>query len=281
MTVPPANQQSGERAADPAKDAEQGHLLIWPGRAVYAGPVLKNETHAHHAIQISVALEGTLSLQAPPDRHWRAYRAVTTAPDKPHRLRCDGLVAQIYLDPESAAGVALQQRIGPSGIEPVDIGDDRIVAALDSAAAGALDAERVLWVIDELAGAAMPDPSSRPIDPRVRRVLSIIRTRPGERYSLGALAGEVGLSPSRLGALFRRDVGIPVRRYQLWLRLISAIEILSSRGSLTPAAHEAGFSDSAHLSRTFRRMFGMPPSALRAGQVEVHDLAAGSAAAPI
>lgn len=30
--------------------------------------------------------------------------------------------------------------------------------------------------------------------------------------------------------------------------------------SLTEAAHVAGFADSAHLSRTFRSMFGIAPS---------------------
>jgi AraC-like DNA-binding protein len=32
--------------------------------------------------------------------------------------------------------------------------------------------------------------------------------------------------------------------------------------SLTTAAHEAGFADSAHLSRTFKHMFGLTPSEL-------------------
>ena len=33
-------------------------------------------------------------------------------------------------------------------------------------------------------------------------------------------------------------------------------------GSWTESAHEAGFADSAHLSRTFKRMFGMNPATL-------------------
>jgi AraC family transcriptional regulator len=89
------------------------------------------------------------------------------------------------------------------------------------------------------------------------------------------LADEVALSPSRLGTLFRRDTGIPVRRYQLWLRLIDAIEAHSDGTTLTEAAHYAGFSDSAHLSRTFRRMFGMPPSKLRSEHVEIRHPAEG------
>lgn len=281
MGIPATSLQAADRATGTTTGAGAGHLMLWPGRAVYAGPLLKNEIHAHHAIQISVALDGTLSLQAPPARRWRAYRAVATAPDKAHRLRCDGPIVQVYLDPESAAGVALRDRIGPAGVEPIALDDDRALEALRADGGGLPDADLVLGFVDGLAGAATPDPSSRSIDPRVRRVLSILRAAPGEQVSLGELAGEVGLSASRLGALFRRDVGIPVRRYRLWLRLISAIEILSSDGGLTTAAHEAGFSDSAHMSRTFRRMFGMPPSALRPGRVEVHDFARGSMAAPI
>jgi len=32
---------------------------------------------------------------------------------------------------------------------------------------------------------------------------------------------------------------------------------------LTDAAHQAGFSDAAHMTRAFRRMFGVTPSKLQ------------------
>jgi AraC-like DNA-binding protein len=39
--------------------------------------------------------------------------------------------------------------------------------------------------------------------------------------------------------------------------------------SLSSAAHTAGFADSAHLTRTSRRMFGIAPSAMHvAGEPE-------------
>jgi len=49
----------------------------------------------------------------------------------------------------------------------------------------------------------------------------------------------------------------------LWLRLMRAVERFAAGASLTDAAHEAGFADSAHLSRTFRRMFGIAAGSLR------------------
>jgi AraC-like DNA-binding protein len=57
--------------------------------------------------------------------------------------------------------------------------------------------------------------------------------------------------------------GLPFRTYVVWLRLMRAVELYSAGSSLTDAAHGAGFSDSSHLSRTFRRMFGIPADSLR------------------
>jgi AraC family transcriptional regulator len=48
----------------------------------------------------------------------------------------------------------------------------------------------------------------------------------------------------------------------LWTRLNEAIQIAMAGRSWTEASHAAGFADSAHLTRTFRRMFGMNPAAL-------------------
>jgi AraC-like DNA-binding protein len=57
-------------------------------------------------------------------------------------------------------------------------------------------------------------------------------------------------------------MGIPLRRYLLWLRLIKGIKVALEGVSLTSAAHKVGFSDSAHFSRTFKEMFGLTPSEL-------------------
>jgi AraC-like DNA-binding protein len=41
-----------------------------------------------------------------------------------------------------------------------------------------------------------------------------------------------------------------------------AIQFAMAGRSWTEAAHAAGFADSSHLTRTFRRMFGINPAAL-------------------
>jgi len=71
------------------------------------------------------------------------------------------------------------------------------------------------------------------------------------------IAGRLALSESRFLHLFREQMGIAWRPYLLWRRTICAINAISKDQSATEAAHLSGFSDSAHLSRTFRSLFGI------------------------
>jgi AraC-like DNA-binding protein len=60
--------------------------------------------------------------------------------------------------------------------------------------------------------------------------------------------------------LFSEQVGIPVRKFILWQRLKYALLMLADGSAITKAAHAAGFTDSAHMNRTFNAMFGIGPS---------------------
>jgi len=71
------------------------------------------------------------------------------------------------------------------------------------------------------------------------------------------VASQLALSESRFLHLFSDELGISWRPYLLWRRMMCAILALKNNTSATQAAHLAGFSDSAHLSRTFRKTFGM------------------------
>lgn len=81
----------------------------------------------------------------------------------------------------------------------------------------------------------------------------------------------LGVSVSRFTHVFSESVGMPFRSYILWLRLQAALDSLVTRRSLTRAAHDAGFADAAHLSRIFRRMFGIAPSVALADVRFVRD----------
>ena len=74
------------------------------------------------------------------------------------------------------------------------------------------------------------------------------------------------LSPSRYAHLFTTEVGLPFRRYLLWRKLNRSMQAFGRGATLTDAAFEAGFADSAHLTRTFHQMFGIPPSVMMRGE---------------
>ncbi|MBQ4862289.1 AraC family transcriptional regulator [Pseudoalteromonas sp. MMG013] len=78
-----------------------------------------------------------------------------------------------------------------------------------------------------------------------------------EHWLAKDIATQLNLSESRFLHLFKQNMQLPWRPYLLWRRLICAIKVISKGGSATQAAYIAGFSDSAHLSRTFKKQFGI------------------------
>ena len=102
------------------------------------------------------------------------------------------------------------------------------------------------------------------LDPRLQRVVTHVRSRLGssDSLSLKTLAALAGMSSGRFMHLFTQSLGVPVRPYIRWLRLQLAACELMDGATASMAAHRAGFSDAAHMTRTFRHMLGTTPSEL-------------------
>lgn len=78
-----------------------------------------------------------------------------------------------------------------------------------------------------------------------------------ESWKASDVATRLHLSESRFLHIFTEQVGIPWRPFLLWKRMMCALTNILSGSNATEAAHTAGFSDSSHLSRTFKSTFGM------------------------
>ena len=209
--------------------------------------------HSHHALHIIAARGGRLRVR------WRGGRAETpailTAPDVEHAIDARGLeVALVFVEPESDAGARLLGALDG----PVRAFDDAL--GLPPPGKPVALAAWTESAVARLGGPAL----ARPMHPRVRRVLRLLHGGGDLDVSLPALARAAGLSEGRFVHAFTESVGIPLRRYLLWLKLQRAATLLVTGEALTAAAGAAGFSDAAHMARTFRRMFGVRPSALRA-----------------
>ena len=107
-------------------------------------------------------------------------------------------------------------------------------------------------------------------DPRLERALAALDQHLAGKVSAQALAQAAHLSLSQLERLFAHQLGLPVRRLVLWRRLRIALHLALAGGTLTEAAHGAGFADSAHFSRTMKQLFGVTAAAsLRQLKVEL------------
>lgn len=238
----------------------EGPLPLWPPLLATRGPGSRSDAHAHHAMHVVLAIEGRLRVRLG-DRTIE-HAGVLTAPDVPHAIDADGLeILLVFVDPESTVGAALRPDEDVRAIDE-DV-RDRLVAGADPLRLMTTEGDAWSREVARALGHDVPA-ARRPVHPRVRRVLSHLRTR-DERddASLEALAELAGLSPSRLMHAFTESVGIPLRPYLAWLKLQRAASGIVSGLPLAHAAQAAGFADTAHMSRSFRRMLGMPPSALR------------------
>jgi AraC-like DNA-binding protein len=250
----------------------RGRILIWEGGSLWIMEAMSanrqrarlNEPHSHHAVQVTLALDGDFEFESGDDRV--AGDVVAVAPDAPHAFNARGLFAHVYIEPEcragrAAAGALFEADEPLARVTGVDLDD----LAMDLATAFSRQRrdDRELTnlgrrVIERLAGgAAAPEP-----DARVREILAWVQGRLDYPVSLGDAAHVAGLSKARVRHLFVEQTGLPFRTYLLWLRLMRGLEAFASGASLTDAALGAGFADSAHFSRTFRRMFGTAAAAL-------------------
>ncbi|MDR1600598.1 MAG: AraC family transcriptional regulator [Oscillospiraceae bacterium] len=101
------------------------------------------------------------------------------------------------------------------------------------------------------------------IDLRVRKAVEYISQHYGEPLTTSMLAELVRLNPVYLSSLFRKSLGASVRQYIQRIRVNNA-ELLLEEGvhNITEVAALCGFCDVFYFSRMFKRMKGVPPSAL-------------------
>ena len=243
-----------------------GRIYIWNGGSLLIGQSTSaTDVHAHHAVQIALTVGPAIRFRSKAG-DWHEYRGVIITPDYPHAFDgLNGTVGHVFVEPESREGRALLERLGSSGIVSVGAADvDAAVPLLFGPWAEKRDDAAMVAaghrVIQHFAGGVEP---ASPVDDRVSWAVAYIKQHIGRAITLEEVAAAVNLSPGRFRHLFVEETGMALRPYILWLRFQRAWELISAGQNLTAAAHGAGFADSAHLSRTSRRMFGIPPVALQ------------------
>ena len=248
--------------------AESPHWYLWEGGFLLLGRgAAIVPPHEHHAIQIAFAIDGEIGIKGKRG-DWRMCRGMIIRPDVVHSFNANNaLEAMIFVDPESIEGVWLRTGLREDITVVPDSRLTSSIAELKRFIEQPFESLGVGELINHCVRSLCTGvPPTRRLDERVTRVLAAIRSSDELRMSIEDAAAMAFLSPSRFAHLFKAQVGLPFRRYMLWRKLTRAMLIIGRSQTISTAAHEADFSDAAHLTRTFYQMVGLPPSLLMQGE---------------
>lgn len=200
---------------------------------MYRGPTTAGTLHRHAAFQIVIGMNGDVGVVDASDTTHRAG-ALVVPPMQRHCLLATADVLTYFVEPHCAFADCLRRRHV-----------EGITAAPE------------LRELSEEDVRPLGDRGTEDLDPRL---VNALNASADSAIALPDLAVRVGLSPQRLRALARQQLGMPLARWRVWTRLRRAAAELQRGRSLADAATAAGFADQAHLTRQMREMMGLTPA---------------------
>lgn len=236
---------------------DEGVTRIVEKGALHYSQGQSTSLHAHYAWKIHVGIDASVWLGDGADPRRRVpTRVLVVPPGTVHRTGAIGWSAAIFVAPGSRK-TPWRATCGPFAAE--GRAAERIVAACRGfdplLRCSAPD------FIDEVVSLALADVPKVHVDARVEESLVRLRHDPG--HDLSDLAQRVGLSLDRLSRLVSQGTGMRLRQHAVWNRLLSLLSSNRRFTSVAAAAMEAGFSDHAHMTRTYRAYLGRAPSEFR------------------
>ncbi len=245
----------------------QNFLILGNQLTLYVGPLPDISLHRHSASALCLGLQAPIQARGAADSPWQRYEQLFVPAGVEHALVFAGQpVAVLFFETQSRLYQQLLLRYSLSTKHLSDPGPSAGNWLAGIKGVTGSDAWEGETLLGQAAMRLLPDteePSHA--DPRVLKVLAAMQAQPQHNFTTQELSALVCLSPSRLSALFNHAMGLPLRRYRVWLRLRSMVGFVSQGLSLTEAAQMAGFSDSAHFSNSCRKLLGVKPTDVLAG----------------
>ncbi len=242
------------------------NVICLPGILAIYGESLAASDHQHQAVQlIWPDLKGVCTLTVEGEVVTGSYNGFLIQSNIEHKLvMSKGWI--ILIEPQSSAGITLANYLQQRPVASLNI----TKITCPQPCADLAQCLQPLFDIFSINAASLLSSTNTgvncfgaPLDKRIEQLLHTLNAcfegecvKP-DKWLAQEIAQDLGVSESRFLHLFKQEMGLPWRPYLLWRRLLCAIKALSAKKNATEAAHQAGFSDSAHLSRTFKRLFGM------------------------
>ena len=229
---------------------EQHNVWINTGIIIVYGANLDARSHLHYAMQLVWPHPN----QGCEINGQHTTNIVLIDSERPHQLRMlEGWL--MLVEPQSQLGGQLKRKLDYQSMEMLPPPDELSQTSQLSSLLSLLN--RLDLTVN------LEDNHALITDGRIKQIVQQLEQdfahQPANTDNLRAIeiATQLQLSESRFLHLFTNQMKIPWRHYILWRRMICAIKALKAKHSATEAAHLAGFSDSAHLSRTFKAFFGI------------------------
>lgn len=241
-------------------------LYIWDDRFLWASATFKGAMTRRYATNVIAAIApGTpFRLQSPGRPPQSCGLAVCAAGARRSVDATDVPFLSLNLDPGTADARRLERLVAQRPVRPLD---RRLLRTSDAALRrlleGRLDGAQARALGDRIVRAlAGRGPAAGPLDARVHEIAGFLRQALPADVHVEDLARRVGLSPPRLMHLFTEQVGLSMSRFLLWQKMRRAVSQVNAGRSLTDIAHDCGFADSSHLTRTFQAFYAVKPSVL-------------------
>jgi AraC family transcriptional regulator len=141
--------------------------------------------------------------------------------------------------------------------------------ALDRMYGEALSTALAVHLLREY-GAGVPGPKRQyPRLPREKLVHAVeyIQDQLDTDLTVAGIAQSVGISQYHFTKLFKESTGRSPYQYVVEARARKAKDLLTTgKFTISEVAHHVGFADQSHLTRHFKRVFGLPPKRLLSGR---------------
>ena len=241
-------------------NSSKDQVYLWSGLLLYLGHQGRNNNwHSHYAASLLISPDSPMTLETRQQRI--ECQIALLPPNTEHRLDTGSRLLVAMCDPDGPFYAPL----ATLDINEVWVSSDNPKAlqqtdALFQTLPHATQAQRQVKDIIQSITGQRPTAQGSNLDPRIRQVLKTIRQAMPDEVPLEQLAEAADLSTSRLQHLFKEQLGLPMRQCLLWNRLFESLRLWSEGKTLADAAHEAGFYDQPHYTRTMRRMIDAAPS---------------------
>jgi AraC-like DNA-binding protein len=246
------------------KQTLEHKLKFKDGLAVYIGNGIKTNLHRHYALEIALSFDKSFQIITNEKSYTDCTFAIIPKNIEHQFISSPGdFQVFIYLDPFHHLSNFLENEFELSSLIITDLAINKKISFPSIQQWIDVDNNNLFETISSLVQQlTRKSHIENKTDYRITKSFQFISDNLNKDISIKKIAESIFLSESRYAHLFKTQVGIPFRRYVLWLRMQKTIQSIMEGNSLTSASYDGGFSDLPHFNKVFQEMFGITPSAV-------------------